>query len=54
MATRLIQTPQGKFAWCVVGKDKFEQFGVSFAKLVEKYVAYRQFGDGRPFNSYGR
>jgi hypothetical protein len=51
---QLIQTPDGKFAWCVVGEGKVKKAASSFAGLLENYIAYRSVGDGRPFDSYGR
>jgi hypothetical protein len=51
---QLIQTPDGKFAWCVVSEDKVKKAASSFASLLESYVTYRRVGDGRPFDSYGR
>jgi hypothetical protein len=51
---QMIQTPDGKFAWCVVGEDKVKKVASSFARLLESYVTYRAIGDGRPFDSYGR
>ncbi len=51
---QIVQTPDGKFAWCVVGEDKVKTVAATFASLLESYVAYRRVGDGRPFDSYGR
>lgn len=50
----LIQTPDGKFAWYVLGEDKAKRLASSFACLLDSYVAYRRVGDGAPFDSYGR
>ena len=51
---QLIQTPDGKFAWCVIDSHKIKKAASSFVSLLESYVAYRRVGDGRPFDSYGR
>jgi len=51
---QMIQTSDAKFAWCVVSEGKVKKVSASFASLLEKYVAYRRVGDGKPFDSYGR
>jgi hypothetical protein len=51
---QLIQTPDGKFTWCVVGEDKVKDVAATFASLLETYVSFRRVGDGKPFDSYGR
>jgi hypothetical protein len=51
---QMIQTADGKFAWCVVSENKVRKLAPSFPNLLDGYVAYRRVGDGRPFDSYGR
>jgi hypothetical protein len=51
---QVIQTSDGKFAWCVVGEGKIRKLASSFASLLEGYVNYRRAANGRPFDSYGR
>jgi hypothetical protein len=51
---QMIQTADGKFAWCVVSEGKIKKCAPSFSKLLDIYVAYRRIGDGHPFDSYGR
>jgi len=51
---QMIQTSDGKFAWCVVSENKVRKVAPSFASLLDSYVVYRRVGDGRPFDSYGR
>ena len=51
---QMIQTTDGKFAWCVVGEGKLKKVADSFARLLSIYVSFRSVGDGHPFDSYGR
>jgi len=51
---QMIQTSDGKFAWCAVSENKVKKVAGSFGSLLESYVTYRRVGDGRPFDSYGR
>ena len=51
---QMIQTSDGKFAWCVVSENKVRKLAPSFASLLDGYMAYRRVGDGRPFDSYAR
>lgn len=50
----LIQTNEGKFAWCVLSEGRVRQAAPDFATLVKRYIAYRRIPDGHPFDSYGR
>jgi len=51
---QVIQTSDGKFAWCVPEEGKVKRLTADFAGLLERYVKHRRVGDGHPFDSYGR
>ena len=51
---RLIQTSQGKFAWCVLSEGRVRQAAPDFPTLLKRYIAHRRIPDGQPFDSYGR
>jgi hypothetical protein len=51
---QLIQTDQGKFAWCVLSEGRVRQAAPDFATLIKRYIAHRRIPDGQPFDSYGR
>lgn len=51
---KLIQTNQGKFAWCVASEGRIRQAAPDFPTLMKRYIAYRRIPDGHPFDSYGR
>lgn len=51
---KLIQTNEGKFAWCVLSEGRVRQAAPDFATLLKRYIAYRRIPDDHPFDSYGR
>lgn len=51
---QLIQTSEGKFAWCLHEEDKLKKVADSFPRFLSKYISHRSVGDGRSFDSYGR
>jgi hypothetical protein len=51
---KLIQTNEGKFAWCVVSEGRARQAAPDFPTLVKRYIDFRRIHDGHPFDSYGR
>lgn len=51
---QIVITKDGKWVWFNHEEGKLIKIADSFPEFLDKYLAYRSVGDGRPFDSFGR